>query len=174
MVYSATSSSPSRPAGHLLNQLLRVVFGVAAFAWAYKIDYHRWGRRAPTLFLGGLVMLALVWVPGLGHSAGGARRWITIAGVTLQPSEFARLGLIVYLAYLLSKPKARLERFTTGIAPCLVAVGLVASLVLMQRHLSMTLALGAIATLMLAAGRIPRRHLAVLGASILVLPFTLH
>lgn len=175
MVFSATSASPSRPAGHLLNQLLRVILGIGAFAAAYRIDYHRWGRLAPWLFLGGLVMLALVWVPGLGHSAGGARRWMTIAGVTLQPSEFARLGLIVYLAYLLSKPKARLERFTTGIAPCLVAVGLVAGFVLMQPHLSMTLALAAVAGLMLVAGRIPMRHLALSGAAVLlVLPFKVH
>ncbi len=175
MVYSATSASPSRPAGHFLNQLLRVILGIVAFAWAYRIDYHRWGRLAPSLFLGGLVMLTLVWVPGLGHSAGGARRWITIAGITLQPSEFARVGLIVYLAYLLSKPKARLERFTTGIAPCLVAVGLVAGLVLTQPHLSMTLALAAVTALMLLAGRIPMRHLAVSGAAVLlVLPLKVH
>ena len=175
MVYSATSSSETRPAGHLLSQLLRVILGIGAFAAAYRIDYHRWGRLAPLLFLGGLVMLTLVWVPGVGHSAGGARRWITIAGITLQPSEFARLGLVIYLAYLLSKPKVRLERFATGLAPCLVAAGLVAGLVFKQPHLSMTLALVAVTALMLVAGRIPARHLGLSGAAVLLLlPFKVH
>lgn len=161
MIYSATSASPTQSAAYLTNQFLRVILGFLAFAAAYRIDYHRWGQLAPLMYLGGLVMLTLVWVPGLGHSAGGARRWINVAGVTLQPSEFARLGLVVYLAYLLSKPKARLVRFTSGIAPCLVAVGLVAVLVYLEPHLSMTLALVAVTALMMVAGRIPGRHLGV-------------
>jgi cell division protein FtsW len=174
MVVSATAPASSRPLGLLENQLLRIGVGIGAFAVGRRIDYHRWGRWAPALFVAGILSLLLVYMPGLGHTAGHARRWISIGGVTLQPADFARLGLVVYLAFLLSKPRARLERFTTGILPCLVALGMVDILVLLQPNLSTTLAFIGITGLMLVAGGIPLRHmlLAVAPAGA-VLPFVL-
>jgi cell division protein FtsW len=174
MVYSATSVTASRPTAYLENQGFKVFLGVLAFAAGFRIDYHRWGRWAPWAYVSGLVMLLLVYVPGLGHSAAGARRWLSIGGITLQPADFARLGLVVYLAFLLSKPRARLERFQTGLLPCLIALGLMCVLVVKQPNLSTTLALIWIAGLMLVAGRIPFRHLAFLTAPVAgAMPFIL-
>jgi cell division protein FtsW len=158
-VYSATAATAARSTAYLENHLIRILMGICAFAVGARIDYHRWGRWAPALYLAGLFMLALVYMPGLGHSAGNARRWLSIGGFTLQPADFARLGLVVYLAFLLSKPRARLERFTTGVLPCLVALGIAGVPVLVQPNLSTALALVAITGLMLVAGRVPWRHL---------------
>jgi cell division protein FtsW len=160
-VYSTTAATAVRSTAYLENHLFRILLGICAFAVGARIDYHRWGRWAPVLYLLGLLMLGLVYMPGLGHSAGNARRWLSIGGFTLQPADFARLGLVVYLAFLLSKPRARLERFTTGVLPCLVALGVAGVPVLMQPNLSTTLALVAITGLMLVAGRVPWRHLVV-------------
>jgi len=174
MVVSATAPSSTRPLGLLESQLFRIAVGLGAFAVGSRIDYHRWGRWAPALFVAGILSLLLVYMPGLGHTAGHARRWVSIGGFTLQPADFARLGLVVYLAFLLSKPRARLERFTTGILPCLVALGMVDILVLRQPNLSTTLALIAITGLMLVAGGIPWRHLLLAVAPAgAVLPFVL-
>ncbi len=144
----------------------------------HRLDYHRWGRWAPWIYLLGFGSLLLVYVPGLGHTAGNARRWLSIGGLTLQPADFARLALVVYLAFLLSKPRARLERFGTGVLPCLVALGLMSVLVVKQPNLSTTLAMVWITGLMLVAGRIPWRHLGVLAGSIpplaLLAPVVMH
>jgi len=174
MVYSATSPLSTRPSAYLESHLIKIVSGLVAFAIGSRIDYHRWGRWAPGLYVLGLASLLLVYVPGVGHSAGNARRWISLGGFTLQPADFARLGLVVYLALLLSKPRARLERFATGTLPCVIALALVAFLVYRQPNLSTTLALAQICGLMLVAGKIPWRHLGVLAAPmVVVLPFAM-
>jgi len=174
MVYSATSPMSTRPSAYLESHLIKIVMGLVAFAIGSRIDYHRWGRWAPGLYVLGLASLLLVYLPGVGHSAGNARRWISLGGFTLQPADFARLGLVVYLALLLSKPRARLERFTTGTLPCVIALGLVAVLVYRQPNLSTTLALAQICGLMLIAGKIPWRHLGLLVTPMVVaLPFAM-
>jgi cell division protein FtsW len=171
-VYSATAAISEHPTAYLIGHLVRILLGLGLFALACRIDYHRWGRLAPLAYLAGIASLLLVYVPGLGHSAGNARRWLSIGGFTLQPADFARLGLVVYLALLLSKPRERLERFTSGVLPCLVVLGLVALPVYRQPNLSTTLALVAITGLLLVAGKIPWRHLALLATPIVVaLPF---
>ena len=173
-VYSATAATQDRPTAYLESHLIRIFLGICAFAVGFRIDYHRWGRWAPTLYLLGLVSLALVCVPGLGYSAGNARRWLSIGGFAIQPADFARLGLVVYLAFLLSKPRARLERFSTGILPCLVALAFVGLLVLRQPNLSTALALTAVTGLMLVAGKIPWRHLVLpLVAIAAIAPFAM-
>lgn len=171
-VWSATSVTASSSTSYIENHAIKVLIGICAFAIGHRIDYHRWGRWAPWAYLAGLGLLLLVYVPGLGHSAGNARRWLIFGGVTLQPADFARLALVAYLAFLLSKPKARLERFSTGILPCVVALAFVCALVGKQPNLSTALALLMIAGLMLLAGRIPLRHLGVLAVTgLAALPF---
>jgi len=108
MVYSATSPLSTRPSAYLESHLIKIVSGLVAFAIGSRIDYHRWGRWAPGLYVLGLASLLLVYVPGVGHSAGNARRWMSLGGFTLQPAEIVRLGLVVYMALLLSKPRAQL------------------------------------------------------------------
>lgn len=171
-VYSVTAATSARPTAYLETHLVRVFLGICAFAFGCRIDYHRWGRMAPVLYLGGIFLLLLVYLPGVGHTAGHARRWLSIGGFTIQPADFARLGLLVYLAFLLSKPKARLMRFSTGVLPCLVALGLMGMLVLVQPNLSTTLAMITITFLMLVVGGIPWRHLAVpIAPVLLIAPF---
>jgi len=172
MIYSATAATAARPTAYLEGQGIKVLVGFMAFMFGYRIDYHLWWRWAPVLFLAGFVALLLVFVPHVGHVAGGARRWIQVGSQTFQPTDFARLGFVVYLAFLLSKPRETLERFTTGLVPCLLVLGLIVFPVLKQPNLSTALALTMIAALMLVAGGIPWRHLLAVSAPVaLALPW---
>lgn len=72
--------------------------GLAAFCVTYLIDYRIWRRFAPYLFGAALIATALVFVPHLGFSHGGGRRWIVLFGMSLQPSEALKIGSIIMLA----------------------------------------------------------------------------
>ncbi|NNF07541.1 MAG: FtsW/RodA/SpoVE family cell cycle protein, partial [Candidatus Eisenbacteria bacterium] len=161
MIYSITAA-PLRSAAFLENQGFRIALGLVGLAIASRIDYHRWGYKAPLYFALGLLGLLLVLVPNIGHEVNGARRWIKIGSQTLQPVDFARVGLVIYLAFLLSKPRQKLEQFSSGLLPCMVAVGLMVLLLFLQPNMSSAIAITVIAGLMLLVGRIPFRHLGLL------------
>ena len=161
MIFSITSVRTSRPTVYLESQSLKLLAGFALFALAHRIDYHTWGRLAPWIYLTGVVCLVLVFVPPFGVEVRHARRWITFGGPAIQASDPARLALIVYLAFQLSKPRDRLERFTTGLLPCLAFLAVMVILVLFQPNLSTALAITVIAGMMFVAGRIPWKHLGV-------------
>jgi len=176
VIYSITAATATgRPTAHLESQGIKVAMGIVAFAIAYRIDYHRWGRWAPVLYLLGLAALVLVFVPGLGHEANGARRWIRIGHQAFQPADFARLAFIVYLAFLLAKPESRLRKFRTGILPCLAALAVLVLPVLKQPNLSTALALVIIAGILLVAGGIPWKHFLWVAAPVAAAaPFVVH
>jgi cell division protein FtsW len=176
MIYSITAATAAgRPTAHLESQGLKVLIGIVAFAIGYRIDYHRYSRVAPILYLVGVAALVLVFVPGLGHEVNGARRWIRLGRQTFQPADFARLAFIVYLAFLLAKPEARLRNFRTGLAPCLVALAVMVAPVLKQPNLSTAMAFVMIAGIMLVAGGIPLKHfLWVAAPGVLAAPFVVH
>jgi len=176
MIYSITAATAlGRPTAHLESQAIKVVAGIVAFAIGYRIDYHRWGRWAPILYVLGVAALVLVFVPGLGHEANGARRWVQLGRQAFQPADFARLGFIVYLAFLLAKPESRLRTFRTGILPCLAALAVIVLPVLKQPNLSTALGLVIIAGIMLVAGGIPWKHFLVVAApAVVAAPFVVH
>ncbi len=73
---------------------------------------YKW---APALFFGSIVMLALTLIPGIGHVAGGARRWLVIGPIRLQPGELAKLASLVYFASYISRHRQEMERFRPGV-----------------------------------------------------------
>jgi len=90
----------------LKQQLMWTVLGFGALFVAMVIDYSVWRKFASIIFIANLALLLLVVVPGVGTRVLGARRWISVAGFTLQPSELIKFSLIIYLAKLteLKKP----------------------------------------------------------------------
>lgn len=104
-IYSAGQSQSAAYRQLYLKQLLWAGLGFVCFLWFACLDYNYWYRRAWWIYLLGVALLLLVFVPGIGAKISGARRWIQIAGVRLlQPAELAKLALILALARLFGAP----------------------------------------------------------------------
>ena len=105
MVYSASivmaeasAHTGFRPWYFLVRHVMFVGVGVVAAFVTFQIPMKAWERLAPWLFIGGAVLLILVLIPGIGKSVNGARRWLSLAFVNLQPSEFMKLAVVLYAA----------------------------------------------------------------------------
>lgn len=97
------------------------------------IDFHYWKRFAFTFFVFSIFLLLLVFIPGIGQTYGGSRSWISLGGLTFQPSEVVKLAFILYLAAWLEKrDKKVIKDFSAGFVPFLLSLGIVTLLIIMQ------------------------------------------
>ncbi len=117
----------------VIRQAIWAVIGLALLLGLMHVDY-RWLRSiSPLLMLIAIVSLVAVLVPGLGVERGGAQRWISIGPLpAAQPSEFAKLALIIYVAAWLSAKDTVVRSFALGFAPFVFTVGIVAGLILLE------------------------------------------
>ncbi len=144
-------------------QVLWTVLGVIVFVIVSRIDYHALRKLVVPLLIASFVGLALVLVPGLGVEVAGARRWLGSGQFRFQPTEIAKLGVLVYGADLLTRREDVLNDWRRVIRPLGLVFGAMAFLMLMQPDLDSTVVLGLIALTLLVVGGIRMRHLAVLG-----------
>lgn len=176
MVYSASAVTAQDKLHDALHYLKRqgvaAVFGLGAMLLAMKLGYRRLARWAwPLLVLAGLCLLAL-FIPGLGVSVGGARRWLRVPGVSFQPAELAKFAWAVYLAYSLAKKKEKVESFSVGVLPHLVVCGVLVGLCMLQPDFGSSVALIFLLGVMLFAAGAKVGYLVGLG--LLALPFAYH
>lgn len=116
----------------LKRQTIYLVAGLVCAYGVYRIDYRKLRAFAPYALVLCVVGLLAVFVPHIGMRVAGARRWVGAGSFSLQPSEFAKLGLVIYLSAALSIRGDRITSLTRGLAPLFVPVFLVAVLVLME------------------------------------------
>lgn len=139
MLYSASSSRAYASSGDSLHfvkgQLGGIAFGVVAMVACMKIDYHTLVRLSPAAYIVGVVLLVLVLVPGVGTTVNGATRWL----FHFQPSELMKFVIILFVGYYLDKNRRYLNKFFRGFCPCLMIVGLVALLLMLEPHFSATI-----------------------------------
>lgn len=172
MVYSASSAVALEKFGSSAFFLKRQVFfaliGIVVLVCYSHIPY-RWYRPLtyPLLFVA-LALLVAVHIGGLGVSAGGAQRWLRFGPLTFQPAEVARLVLIIYMAYSLSKKQEALGRFSVGLVPHLLILAVFAVLLMMQPDFGSVMIFAALTWLLMFVGGVPLRHL--LGALLLAAP----
>ena len=129
----------------LKKQVLSVIVGAVAFFFAYRMDYHFWQKWAVPLMIGTIVLLVLVFLPGIGSYFLGARRWIQLGPALFQPSELAKLTFIFYLASWFERRVGTLHHVHESLLPFTVTVGIMAVLLLAQPDLGTALVLLAIA-----------------------------
>ena len=162
-VYALKKSGDS--AYFLKRQLLWVGLGLGALWLGARTD-HRWLSRR-TYSLLALSLAALVAVLFVGATINSARRWFVLGPLSIQPVELAKLALVTYLAYSLSRKADRLEKFTIGFVPHLLVCAVMMALLLKQPDLGSSIILGATTmTLLFVAGtRTSYILLAVLAAA---------
>lgn len=148
----------------LANQLLfGAVGGLAALFILKNTNYSVWKKAAVWIFLVSLGITALVFVPNIGVSIGGARRWIEIAGFSFQPSELLKITALLYVAALLTHERGQVQTFTRGFIPLMLVLAVTGGLLLWQPDTDtfVFIALSALAMLIAAGGR--WKHLLIAG-----------
>lgn len=167
LVYSSTSVGIALRAQDatlfLRRQLLWVLLASCTFVLARTTELETLRRHALPILLCAAGLLLAVLVPGVGRKIGGARRWIRLGPLNGQPSEFAKLALVVFVAAWASAQDGRL-RTVRGILPGLGAVALVAGLVVVEPDMGTAILLSLVATVMLVVAGVRVTHLALLGA----------
>lgn len=139
MVYSASAVTAFHDYGdsyyYLKRQLIFAALGVVAMFFTMNTDYWVWKKYAKVGLIACFVLLLLVLIPGIGVVRGGARSWLGIGSLGIQPSEFMKLAMVLFLSKLLSEQQGRIMEFGKGLMPPLLLVGLAFGLIMMQPDL---------------------------------------
>ncbi|MBM2809473.1 MAG: stage sporulation protein [Chloroflexi bacterium] len=126
----------------LVRHLLWITIGMGVLVVVSHMDYHRWQRLAVPFYAVSLALLLLVLIPGIGSSAYGASRWFTVGSIlSIQPSEIAKLAVVVYLGAWVTRVGTDINKFTFGTVPFAIILGLSAGLVLVEPDLGTTVVL---------------------------------
>jgi cell division protein FtsW len=166
MVYSSTALMSMREYGsgfhYLWNHIFTVCAGVAAMVVLAKIDYRKM-RPAVYILMGiSLIMLVLVFVPGIGISANGARRWLRLWPTTFQPSEFVKIVMVIFLADYMDRNIQRMKDIRYGI---LIPVGVMLffqGIIITQPDFGAVMSLGILTICMLILGGARLSHIGTL------------
>ncbi|MEW6155456.1 MAG: putative lipid II flippase FtsW [Actinomycetota bacterium] len=149
-------------------QLMWVCLGMAALVLVARSDYRRWQRLgAPAVVLCGLLLI-LVLMPGVGVTAGGSTRWLGFGPLNMQPSELAKLALLVYAADLVARRADRAHEPGAVLRPLLVVGGLLGGLVMLQPDMGTTIILTIIVLIAVFVGGLPLMRMGALMAATLV------
>ena len=164
MVYSATIGLPDSPrfanyapTHFVMRHLLSIVIAIAVSAVVTQIPMATWERIAPWLFVASLVLLILVLIPHVGKVVYGARRWLPLGIMNFQPSELAKLAIVLYASdYMVRKMDVK-EHFFRAVAPMAVAVAVVGLLLLAEPDMGAFLVIATIAMSILFLGGVNGR-----------------
>lgn len=132
-----------------------LIVGLVVLIITMRIDYHRWQRLAPLALGGSLVLLIAVLIPGLGREVYGSTRWLGYGPVQIQPSEFAKFAMVLFVADLLARRAHRMDELRLTLKPVLIVAAVVTGLVMLQPNLGTTMVVGAIVVAMLFVAGTP-------------------
>lgn len=170
MVYSASiaTAEASKFTGHQSTYYLvrhAVFLGIATVAAlaTFQVPMRGWQQLAPWLFLGGVAALVLVLIPGIGREVNGARRWISLGPVNVQPSELMKLAVVLYAADYTVRKSAAMGSFKRGLLPMLGVMLLVGGLLLREPDFGAFVVICAIAMGILFLGGMNARWFAALA-----------
>lgn len=160
-IYSASSYSALINYGDAFyfvkKQAVGLVIGVIGMIVLTFVDYHRYYKFRWYIVGLSILLLLLVFIPGIGKSNYGANRWINVAGFSIQSSEIAKFGFVVFASCYISKKYEKMKTFK-GMLPVLLIGGLICLLVLLEPNLSVTLCIGCVLLLMLFIGGVKTRY----------------
>lgn len=147
-------------------QFLWALIGIVAFVFFARLDYRRLKGFGYLSFAAVVALLILVLIPGLGVTAGGSSRWIGVGSFAVQPSEIAKLALVLFAADVFSRKDEKcFSDFSHTALPMIPALGLLTALVMLQPDLGTTVLLGCIGFGMLFVAGAPLRYLFPMAAA---------
>lgn len=140
--------------------------GLIMFLVGFFVPYRKWKVLALPGLVVAIILLVLVFIPGLQVISGGSARWIGLGPITLQPSEITKLAFILYLAALLERKKEDVRDFKQTVIPVLIVLGIISVLIVMQPDVGTLFTIAAVGMTMIYAAGFRLRHLGllVLGA----------
>jgi cell division protein FtsW len=173
MVYSASIALPDssrfaslRTTHHLTRHVIALMIGLGCGLVAFAIPVQRWQKAAPWLFVLGLLLLVIVLVPGIGKVVLGARRWIPLGPLNLQPSELMKLFVVLYAADYAVRKQDWMHEWRKGFLPVGGAILVTGLLLLLEPDLGAFMVIVAIAMGLLFLGGVSVRLFA--GLSLMV------
>jgi cell division protein FtsW len=160
MVYSSSIATASEAEkltgfrGHyfLVRHAIFISISVFAAFVAFQIPIATWQRIAPWLFIGCAVLMVLVLIPGIGRNVNGSRRWLPLGFMTMQPSEFMKLIVVLYAADYTVRKAAFMHDFRRGFLPMLGVMAFVGALLLLQPDFGALVVITSIAMAILFLG----------------------
>jgi len=167
MVFSASAvvaGNRFHDSGYFLKrQLAWLTFGFVLLHVASRVDYVWWKRLSVPLLGLMALLLVMVLIPSLGVAAKGARRWLRLGPISIQPAEMVKLVAVIYLAAYLTKKEDRITSFSSGLLPVLFVIGLLSGLVLLEPDLGTVVVIGLVTIGLLFLGGAQVKHLLGLG-----------
>ncbi len=123
---------PTAPWEHVQRHGLALGLGLFLAILAYQVPIHWWDKGSVWLYGGGLILLGLIWLPGLGHEVNGARRWLPLPLFRLQPAELMKLFAVLYLAGYLARRQAEVESSLWGFSKPFLVLLMPCGLIVLQ------------------------------------------
>lgn len=150
--------------GYAVKQTFMAAIGLVALAFFSFFDYHHFSspKIAIGLYVLCFVMLIMVFTPvGITHN--GATRWLKV-GIEFQPSELMKFAIIILFSYLIVQNYSRMQKFSMGIVPFAILLGVVVVILMKQPHLSCTLLICCVAVSLMFVGGVRWKHMLILVA----------
>jgi cell division protein FtsW len=176
MVYSATISLPDSPrfarltpTHFLVRHTAALLVAIAAALVVFSVKMEQWQKWAPMLFALGVCGLILVLIPGIGRSVLGARRWLSLGPLNLQPSEFMKIFVVLYAADYTVRKQDLMQNFKKGFLPMAVAMGAVGVLLLLEPDMGAFLVMVSVAFGILFLGGVNGRLFSALVGALTLL-----
>ena len=177
MVYSASSSVALKRFGSdtyfLKKQIVYVVAAILVLVVCRHVPYTFYRKMAYPILVVAFLLLVALYLPGVGHAVGGATRWLRVFGHSFQPSELAKLALIIYLAYSMSRKQEKIKVFAIGFFPHAIVLACFGTVILLQPDFGMAAMLALVGWTMLFVGGVRLSYLFTAIAGILPIVYYL-
>ncbi|MFH0771894.1 MAG: putative lipid II flippase FtsW [Candidatus Omnitrophota bacterium] len=153
MVYSSSAINAYEnlkdSAFYLKRHLAYLLIGIIGSLWVMSIDYDIIKKYIKPILIVSFLLLALVLIPGISREIAGARRWLKFSMLSFQPSQMAKLVLILYFADVLSRKQGQIRSFARGFMPPMIMLGLSVGLILLEPDLGTSVCIAAVSFIML-------------------------
>ncbi|MBI5344632.1 MAG: putative lipid II flippase FtsW [Deltaproteobacteria bacterium] len=148
--------------------LFYAALGMIVFIAATRVPYRVYKKMAYPVLILSAAALICIYIPGLGFTAGGARRWVRLGPLAFQPSEPAKLAVVFFLAYSLSSKAEKIKDFYFGFLPNIIIPGAVIGLILLEPDFGTAATLGLLVVIMSFTAGVRLRY--ILGLAFAALP----